>query len=191
MSRNVLIFGPPGSGKGTQAARLAERRRLAHVSTGDMLRDAMAAGAELGRRVEHIVKRGDLVPDDLMLELVLQRLERADARGGFLLDGYPRTIPQAEGLTGALEKEGRRLELVVVLEVADDELVRRALERGRADDTRETIRHRLKVYRDQTEPVLGYLKERLPVEFVDGVGGIEEITERIERALDAEHQNQE
>jgi adenylate kinase len=191
MACNVLIFGPPGSGKGTQAAIIGDRRGLAHISTGDMLRAAMVAGSEFGLRVKEIVERGDLVPDDLMLDLVRQRLEEADAQEGFLLDGYPRTLPQAQGLLAALDEDGRKLECVVVLEVADDMLLQRSRARGRTDDTEETIRHRLQVYKDQTEPVLAYLSNRTSVQVVDGVGGIEEISERIERALDAEHQDQE
>ena len=184
MARNVLIMGPPGSGKGTQAARIAERRDLAHISTGDMLRAAMAAGTELGNRVKDIVDRGDLVPDDLMLELVLDRLGQPDAAGGFLLDGFPRTVAQAEALVAALEGK-RELELVVLLDVPEDVLVERALARGRADDTEETIRHRLRVYRESTRPVLDALEGKVDRADIDGVGAIEEITDRIETALGA------
>jgi adenylate kinase len=187
MRRNILIFGPPGSGKGTQAARIAERRGLAHISTGDMLRAAMAAGSDLGLRVKAIVERGDLVTDELMLDLVRERLGQSDAGRGFLLDGFPRTVPQAEGLLGLLRREKKALDLVILLDVADDELVKRALARGRSDDNESTIRHRLNVYRQQTEPVLEVLDGRVSVAHVDGIGGIDEITERIERALDAEH----
>jgi adenylate kinase len=184
VARNILIMGPPGSGKGTQAARIAERRDLAHISTGDMLRAAMAAGSELGKRVKDIVDRGDLVPDDLMLELVLDRLGQPDAAGGFLLDGFPRTVAQAEALHAALDGD-RTLELIVLLEVPEDVLVDRALARGRVDDTEETIRHRQRVYRDSTRPVLEALEGKVERVDVDGVGEIDEITRRIEAALDA------
>ena len=184
MARNILIMGPPGSGKGTQAARIAERRGLAHISTGDMLRAAMAAGSKLGSRVKDIVDRGDLVPDDLMLELVLDRLSQPDAAEGFLLDGFPRTVAQADALVAALNGS-RVLERIILLEVPDEVLVERVLARGRTDDTEETIRHRLRVYIESTQPVLDTLEGRLDRVDIDGVGTIEEITARIERALDA------
>ena len=177
-------MGPPGSGKGTQAARIAERRGLAHISTGDMLRAAMAAGSKLGSRVKDIVDRGDLVPDDLMLELVLDRLSQPDAAEGFLLDGFPRTVAQADALVAALNGS-RVLERIILLEVPDEVLVERVLARGRTDDTEETIRHRLRVYIESTQPVLDTLEGRLDRVDIDGVGTIEEITARIERALDA------
>ena len=184
MARNVLIMGPPGSGKGTQAARIAGRRDLAHISTGDMLRAAMEAGSELGRRVKDIVDRGDLVPDELMLELVLERLAQEDARSGFLLDGFPRTVAQAEALCAALDGD-QALERIILLEVPEEVLVERALARGRADDTEETIRHRLRVYLDSTRPVLDALEGKVERVDVDGVGAIDEITGRVEAALDA------
>lgn len=182
MARNLLIMGPPGSGKGTQAARIAERRGLAHISTGDMLRAAMAAGTVLGKRVKDIVDGGDLVPDDLMLELVLYRLGQPDAKNGFLLDGFPRTVAQAEALMEALQGD-QVLEQIILLEVPDEVLVKRALARGRADDNEDTIRHRLRVYQDSTRPVLAALDGRLERADIDGVGGIEEITSRIEVAI--------
>lgn len=183
MAKNVLIMGPPGSGKGTQAARIAEKRGMAHISTGDMLRAAIAEGTELGQRVKAVLDRGDLVSDDLMLELVKKRLEQPDAQQGFLLDGFPRTVAQADALVEALEGD-RDLDAIVLMLVPEEELVRRALGRGRPDDTEETIRHRLKVYEQQTKPVLAALEGRVPRRDVDGIGSVEEITERIERALD-------
>jgi adenylate kinase len=177
-------MGPPGSGKGTQAARLAVRQGLAHISTGDMLRAAIAAESELGQSVKAILVAGDLVPDELMLKLVKDRLEESDTDGGFLLDGFPRTVAQARGLLAALEGE-KQLEAVILLVVPEEELVRRALGRGRSDDTEDTIRHRLQVYHDQTKPVLEELKGRLPIREVIGVGSMDEITARIEAALGA------
>lgn len=176
-------MGPPGSGKGTQAERIAARRGLAHISTGDMLRAAMEAGTELGKRVKDIVDRGDLVPDELMLELVLARLAEKDAANGFLLDGFPRTVAQAEALHGALTGD-EALERIILLDVPEEVIVERALARGRADDTEETIRHRLRVYQESTRPVLDALEGRVDRVDVDGVGAIDEITGRIEAALD-------
>jgi adenylate kinase len=179
------MFGPPGSGKGTQAARIAERRGIAHISTGDMLRSAVDAGTNLGLQVKAIIERGDLVTDELMLGLVEERLGQADTMEGFLLDGFPRTVNQAEGLTALLSEAGRPLDVVLLLDVDDDELVRRALARGRADDSEETIRHRLNVYREQTEPVLGALTGKVAIEEVAGVGDLDAITGSIELVLDA------
>ena len=184
MARNVLIMGPPGSGKGTQAARIAERRGLAHISTGDMLRAAIAQGTELGGKVKSILDRGDLVPDDLMLELVKHRLEQSDTAKGFLLDGFPRTVAQAQALLESLEGD-RVLDGVILLRVPGEELVRRALSRGRTDDTEETIRHRFRIYHEKTKPVLEFLEQKLVRHEIDGVGGLDEITERIERALES------
>jgi len=184
VAKNLLIMGPPGSGKGTQAARIAERRGLAHISTGDMLRAAMAAGTTLGRRVKDIVDGGDLVPDALMLELVMYRLGQPDTAAGFLLDGFPRTVAQAEGLIEALSGD-QVLDGIILLEVPEDVLVERALARGRADDTEETIRHRLRVYLDSTRPVLAALNGRLDRADIDGVGEMDEITARIEAVLGA------
>lgn len=183
----ILMFGPPGCGKGTQAARLAERRGCAHISTGDMLRAAMADESDLGRRVKVVVERGDLVSDELMLDLVSERLSEEDARNGYLLDGFPRTAPQAKGLFERLPEE-RRPQGVLLLRVPTEELVRRALDRGRVDDTEETIRHRLEVYEKETRPVLDCLDDELPVIEIDGVGDMDEITSRIESGLDAADQ---
>ncbi len=180
-------MGAPGSGKGTQAELVARRRSLAHISTGEMLRAAMAAGTVLGRRVKEVVERGDLVDDALMLEMVEARLSEPDARKGFLLDGFPRTVPQAESLLRVLGKDGRTLDMVLVLSVSDAEILKRNLARGRADDTEQTIRYRLEVYRKQTEPVLAYLRAEVPVAEVDGTGAVEEIAGRIDRVLDAAH----
>ena len=150
----------------------------------------MEAGTDLGLQVKAIVERGDLVTDDLMLGLVKERLAEDDAAQGFLLDGFPRTVAQAEGLLEMLGGENKALDAVILLDVEDDELVRRALARGRADDNEETIRHRLDVYRSQTEPVLAELDGKVPVVRIAGTGEIDEITERIERGLDADDSSQ-
>ena len=157
---------------------------MAHISTGDMLRAAIAAGTDLGVKVKEVLDRGDLVSDDLMLDLVKERLAQPDAQKGFLLDGFPRTVAQAEALLESLEGD-RRLEGVIVLHVPEEELAKRLLGRGRSDDNGDTVRHRLRVYEDQTKPVLAVLEGEVARHDVDGGGEIDEITRRIEDALDA------
>jgi len=187
MAKRVLIMGPPGSGKGTQAAKICAKLGLDHVSTGEILREAMRAGSELGQRVKAVVESGNLVSDELMLELVAKRLAEESSQRGFMLDGYPRTVPQAEALLALLAKSsGKHIEAALLLRVPDETIVERLLLRGRTDDTRETIQHRLKVYEVETEPVLRYLEgQGVGIVDIDGVGSIEEIAERIESVLDA------
>ncbi len=179
----LLFIGPPGAGKGTQAQRVAERLGIAHISTGDMFRAQVAAGTELGRRVEAIMKAGDYVPDEVTVAMLGERIAEPDAAEGFILDGFPRTLGQVEALDRLLGSDG--LDRVVVLDVPEDELVQRLLSRGRADDTEETVRNRLAVYREQTEPLIELYARRGIVVHVDGVGEIDEITERLLRAIDA------
>ena len=176
----LLFLGPPGAGKGTQASRVAERLGLAHVSTGEMFR-AMDRTTELGRRVRDIMKAGDYVPDQITIEMLRHRIAEPDADAGFILDGFPRTIGQAEALDAELGSEG--LDSVVVLEVPPEELMRRMLARGRADDTEETIANRLDVYRAQTEPLIGFYAERDLVKNVSGVGDVSAIADRIVEAV--------
>jgi adenylate kinase len=178
----LLVIGPPGSGKGTQAARLATARGLAHISTGEMFREQMEAGTELGKRVRAIVESGAYVPDEVTVEMLSERMAAPDAEQGFILDGFPRTLPQVTALDRLLGDDG--LDLVVVLEVDDDLLVDRMLQRGRADDTEETIRGRFDLYRDQTAPLIDIYQQRGLVATVDGAGTIEEVTERILAVLD-------
>ncbi len=179
----LLFIGPPGAGKGTQAQRVAERLGIAHVSTGDMFRAQVAAGTELGKRVEAIMKAGDYVPDEVTVAMLAERIAEPDAAAGFILDGFPRTLGQVEALDDLLGPDG--LDRVVVLDVPEDELVRRLLARGRADDTEETVRTRLAVYREQTEPLVDLYSRRGIVVHVDGVGGVDEITERVLAAVDS------
>ncbi|MDQ7007008.1 MAG: adenylate kinase [Acidobacteriota bacterium] len=184
---NLLIFGPPGAGKGTQAARISAQREIPHISTGEMLRVAVGSGSELGLRVKKIIERGHLVSDEVMGELVAQRLAEKDARGGFLLDGFPRTVAQVEILDQVLGN-ARRIDSVLMLDVPDRELVERLLRRatieGRKDDNRETIEERLRVYRARTEPVAGVYQKRGLLRTIDGTGSIEEVFARIEAVLD-------
>lgn len=174
-SRMVLL-GPPGAGKGTQAQVLAERLGIPAISTGEMLRAAVSEGSELGRKVDGIITSGGLVDDATMAEVVRERLAKVDACKGFLLDGYPRTLPQAETLEGILREEGCELDGVLLVDVPEEELVRRALARRREDDTEEVIRKRLRVYREKTAPLIGYYRERGLLREIDGDRPIEEVT---------------
>lgn len=183
MGRRLLILGPPGAGKGTQAAMLCRAVGVPHVSTGEMLRDHVARGTALGTRADRIMRAGDLVPDEIVIAMVAERLAQPDAACGFLLDGFPRTAPQAQALDR--EVADRPLELVVNLEVGEEELVARMLARGRADDTEETVRNRFTVYREQTEPLVAHYDGQGLVRGVDGMGTIDEVFARICRVLAA------
>jgi adenylate kinase len=178
----VLFVGPPGAGKGTQAARVAEELGIAHVSTGDMFR-ALDESSDLGRRVKAIMESGAYVSDDIVIEMLEARIAEDDARDGYILDGFPRTVAQAEALDEFLGGDG--LDAVVLFEIDTDEVVHRMLERGRADDTEETIRTRLEVYSEQTEPLIGRYDERGLVRRVDAEGDIADITKRVLATLEA------
>lgn len=178
----LLFVGPPGAGKGTQAQRVAERLGIAHVSTGDMFR-ALDPASELGERVKSIMESGGYVSDDIVIEMLQGRLALPDAAAGYILDGFPRTLPQADSLDAFLGDDG--LDAVVLFEVDEEEVVERMLARGRADDSEETIRTRLEVYRRQTEPLIDLYDRRHIVKRVDAVGTIESITERVLDALGA------
>ena len=180
---NLILTGPPGAGKGTQAQRLAERCGIPQISTGDMLRAAVAQGSELGKKVKDLLDAGELVPDDVVCALVRERLAQADTRAGFILDGFPRTGAQARELDAILRELGREPLRVVCLEVPEAELVRRLLSRGegRADDNEETVRNRLGIYQRDTKPMLDHYAER--VVRLDGTGSMDEIEARIAEAL--------
>ena len=180
----LLIVGAPGSGKGTQAARLCDRLGIPAISTGEMLRDAMASESELGKRVESIVQSGALVNDQTMEQVLAERLGESDALRGFLLDGYPRTEEQVAALDRILGAQDAALDLVLFLDVPEDELMRRALGRGRADDTEEVIRHRIQVYRNQTEPIVAIYRERDLVASLDGRGSVDQVAENAWSALE-------
>ena len=179
----IVLLGPPGAGKGTQAQLLAARVGVPAISTGDMLRAAKAAGSELGRRVGGVMDAGGLVDDALMAEVVRERLAEPDTARGYLLDGYPRTLPQAETLSGILRDAGQALDAVLLIAVPEEELVRRALLRKRDDDTEEVIRERQRVYREKTEPLIGYYRERGLLREIDGNRPVEEVTSRMYAAL--------
>jgi adenylate kinase len=183
----ILLLGPPGSGKGTQGKLLSERLGVPAISTGDILRQAVKDGTTLGRQAQAIMAKGDLVPDDLIVNLIRDRIGRSDAGAGFILDGFPRTVPQAEALETMLSGNGDGLSAVLNFSVPEPELVERMLQRakaeGREDDRPETIRERLRVYRDKTEPLIGYYRKKDLVADVPGVGTVPEITARVENAL--------
>ncbi len=177
----LLFIGPPGAGKGTQAQLVADRLGVPHVSTGDMFRAHVAQGTGLGRRVDQIMRAGDYVPDEITIAMLEERLAEPDASVGYILDGFPRTAGQAVSLDALLGEDG--LDRVVIFEVDEDELVQRLLARGRPDDTEDTIRNRFQVYTDQTRPLLDLYSSRGITVSVDGIGDVEEVTERILDAL--------
>jgi adenylate kinase len=180
----ILILGPQGSGKGTQARRIAAAYGVPHVATGDILRSAVAAGTELGRQVEPILERGDLVPDDLMVELIRERLAGED---GFVLDGFPRTVPQAEALDAMLDEIGKPLDVVLLLDVGDEvalgRLLARRADEGRSDDAPDVIRNRLRLYHGLTEPVVDRYRDEGTLVAVNGEQPIEEVSAAIEDEL--------
>jgi adenylate kinase len=183
----VIFLGPPGSGKGTQAKLLARRLGIPAISTGDMLREAVRAGTPVGRRARAIMEAGELVPDDVVVDLVSERITAPDAGGGFLLDGFPRTIEQANALDRLLEGNGAVLDGVINLLVPEKTLIERMLGRaaaeGRTDDRPETVAERLKVYGEKTAPLIEHYRARGILSDVDGSGEISQISDRIDRAL--------
>ncbi len=186
MPLDLAILGPPGAGKGTQAKRIAEDREIPHIATGDMLRTAIGEASELGVRVKAIVDRGDLVPDDLMIELIRERLGDPDTATGFLLDGFPRTLRQAEELDDLLREVGRPLTLVLEFQAPEDVVVERLLGRDedRSDDELEVIRHRLRVYREQTEPLVAYYRARGNLVGIHADHAVDEVFAEVQRVLD-------
>jgi adenylate kinase len=180
----IVFIGPPGAGKGTQAERLVGTYHMAHLSTGDMLRAARDAKTPLGVQAEQYMSAGQLVPDDLMVALIRDRLRKADCRGGYLLDGFPRTIAQAEALDAMLAAEKTPLDLVLELRVPEEALFERLAGRGRADDTPEVIRQRLVAYRRQTEPLLEYYGAKGLLKSIDGLGTMDEVFARACTVLD-------
>lgn len=181
---NFLIFGPPGSGKGTQSVRLAEKFNLIHLSTGDMLRAEIAAGTELGKRMSHIMSKGELVPDEVVIEMIAFRIDNSRNAAGFLFDGFPRTVSQTIALESMLNERGMKIDSMLVLDVDHDELVKRLVARaelsGRPDDKDPAvIENRIDVYREKTEPIIEYCRERDIYQPVNGMGSIEEIFERL------------
>ncbi|MEB3172123.1 MAG: adenylate kinase [Synechococcaceae cyanobacterium] len=189
MKQRLLFLGPPGAGKGTQAEQLARSRSLLHLSTGDLLRQEVAQGTALGQEAAAVMARGELVSDTLVLAIVRSRLEAQAAGGaaaaaGWLLDGFPRNLPQAEALDRLLASIGQQIELVVLMELDDALLLQRLLSRGRDDDNETVIRHRLEVYRQQTEPLIAYYREQGLLQAVEAAGTVAEIAARISALVD-------
>jgi adenylate kinase len=180
---NLIILGPPGAGKGTQAIRLKEKLGVPHISTGDMLREAAQAKTALGVEAEKYMSEGKLLPDDLVVGLIEERLQKPDCKKGFLLDGFPRTTAQAEALERMLAKHGESIEGALMLDVPQEELLKRLITRKRADDREETIRERLRVYQDQTAPVVQYYGKKSLLKRVQGMGAMEEIFGRLMEAV--------
>ena len=183
----VVFLGPPGSGKGTQAKLLAERLGVPQISTGDILRAAVKDRTPLGLQAQAVMEKGELVSDALIVALIKSRIAERDARGGFILDGFPRTLEQGRALETLLEESGEGLAAAVNFEVPEAVLVERmagrAKDEGRADDKPETVRERLRVYREKTEPLTGFYRERGLLADVDGVGAVEAVAARVDEAL--------
>jgi adenylate kinase len=187
---NLVLFGPPGAGKGTQAKILQQRRGIPQLSTGEMLRAAIASGSELGRKVESVLAKGDLVSDDIVIAIITERLRKADCARGAVFDGFPRTIGQAEALDDLLVGFGRRIRLVIELKVDDEILVDRVRQRiaeghSRPDDNPETLRNRLAVYHKNTAPLIDYYARQGKLVSIDGMAAVDAVTRAIADVIDA------
>lgn len=183
----ALLLAPPGAGKGTQGERLAERHGVPHLATGDLLREHVANGTELGVAAKEHMDAGGLVPDDLVISMVTEALGGRTPIENFLLDGFPRTLAQAKGAYEWGQRKNRTFDVVIMLDVPEDELVRRLVERGqasgRSDDTEDVIRNRLHVYEENTAPLIEFYDERGILVRIDGLGTVDEVTERIEKGI--------
>lgn len=184
----LVLLGAPGSGKGTQAARLKEHLQVPHISTGELLRAEVAAGSELGRQAQAVMARGELVSDEILLGMLESRFSRPDTAGGFILDGYPRNLAQADALDALLSRIGQPMDVAVLLEVPSELLVERiagrAAAEGRADDTPESVRTRLQVYETRTAPVVDHYRQQGKLAVVNGVGSLDEVFSRIIEVLE-------
>jgi len=189
---NIILIGPPGAGKGTQAQRLVDAHGIMQLSTGEILREAVASGSELGKQAKKVIEAGQLMPDDLMIRIISDRIDAPDCARGFILDGFPRTVPQARALDKLLAEKGLKLDHVIELKVADDVLVSRikrrvdeegAAGRARADDNVETLKKRLVVYHEQTSPILPYYRKRGNLKVVDGMQDIAGVARQIDAVI--------
>jgi adenylate kinase len=188
----LILLGPPGAGKGTQAARIEQRYGIRQLSTGDMLRAAVAAGTPVGQKAKDIMARGDLVPDEVVVQIISERLDQPDCAKGFILDGFPRTVAQAEALEELLNAKGIRLDAVVELEVDGSILIERIEKRAResaggprADDNAEALKKRLEVYHAQTAPLIAFYRDRGLLRTVDGMASMDDVTNQIVSVLEA------
>ena len=188
----LIFLGPPGAGKGTQAARIEAAYEIPQLSTGDMLRAAVAAGTDIGKQAKDIMARGDLVPDEVVVSIISERIQAADCANGFILDGFPRNVSQARALDGVLVEKSIDLDAVIELAVDPEILIARILKRAqettggpRDDDTEEALQHRLRVYEEQTAPVADFYAEKGILRTLDGMQEIDEVTRQIRSALDA------
>lgn len=186
----LVLLGAPGTGKGTQAARLKDHLQVPHISTGDLLRAEVAAGSPLGLQAKEVMARGDLVSDEILLGMLQDRLSRADTRTGFILDGYPRNLAQAAALDALLTRLGQKFDAAVQLVVDNERIVERLAGRaraeGRVDDTPEAVRHRLRVYEEKTAPVVDFYRQQGQLSVVDGEGTLDEVFARILEAIDGD-----
>jgi adenylate kinase len=185
---NLILFGPPGSGKGTQSARIAEKYKLVHISTGDIFRREIRNQSNLGLKVQSIIEKGELVPDELLVDILRSALQQAGSPSGFVFDGFPRTIRQAVDLDKLLSETGETVTLVLALDVDEEEIVTRLLKRaqqeGRKDDTEDVIRNRMKVYHAQTHPLMEYYDKQAKFKSVQGIGSIDDIFADICKVID-------
>ncbi len=187
---NLILFGPPGSGKGTQATKLVEKYNLLHISTGDLFRSEMKNETELGKKAKEYIAQGALVPDEVTIGMLKNKVEAHPEVAGYIFDGFPRTIPQAEALDNLLEEKDQQVSALLALDVDDEEIVKRILNRGktsgRADDNDESIiRNRIEVYKSETSPVFDYYAKKGRAKMVDGIGSINEIFDRLCNEVDA------
>ncbi len=185
---NIILFGPPGSGKGTQSIKIAEKYGLVHISTGDIFRREIREKSDLGIKVRSFIEKGELVPDELLIDILKAAMVKHHDPKGFVFDGFPRTITQASDLDKLMEEMGLKITLVLVLDVNEDEIIGRLLKRaeleGRSDDNEDVIKNRLKVYRDETEPLIRFYEEKKLSEIVDGIGGIDNIFNNLCEVID-------
>lgn len=180
----LIFLGPPGAGKGTQANLLASTCAIPHISTGDILRSAVAQKTDLGLKAQSYMDQGELVPDQLMLSLICDRLKQSDTKHGWILDGFPRTVAQASFLDELLSEISQRYDFVLNLDVPDEVLIERLLGRGRSDDTEETIRRRLNVYREQTAPLIDFYRARDQLLLIDGNQSVKAVTETLHKLVE-------
>ncbi|HEY9834935.1 MAG TPA: adenylate kinase [Stenomitos sp.] len=179
----LIFLGPPGAGKGTQAQLLAGLLAIPHISTGDILRSAIAQATPLGQKAQSYMEKGELVPDELLLDLVRDRLQQPDTQKGWILDGFPRNVSQATFLEKLLQELNQTFDYAVNLDVPDEILMARLLGRGRHDDNEQTVRKRLEVYRSETEPVIGFYQERASLKVIDGDRSVEEVTQSLQQSV--------